>query len=220
MAIYLHHEIDTIKKNILKLGTKVEESVQRAIYSTEQYSEETANRVIKEDDQIDELELEIEEECLKVLALHQPVAIDLRYIVVILKINNELERIGDLAANIAERAITLEKCKRYEIPFDHKRMSTLVCDMLKKSIDSLVHFSKDLANEVLRIDDEVDAIHSEMYNRVKQTIRDDPESLDTMIHYMTISKHMERIADHAENIAQDVFYMIDGNIIRHQQVPH
>lgn len=218
MGRYLHQELDKIKNDILNLGMLVEESVKRAIYSIEDTSQDEAQKVIASDDIIDRMEIEIEEECLKVLALHQPVAIDLRYIVVILKINNELERIGDLASNIAERSISLQDSMKFDIPFDYKGMSHIVCDMLKKSLDSLIHFDKELAKEVLRIDDEVDKIHHDMYEQVKVFINNTPGSLETMMHYMTISKHMERIADHAENIAQDVFYMIEGDIIRHQHL--
>ena len=218
MGIFLHHEVDKIKKNVLLLGTLVEESVKRAIYSIESNTESMAQKVIQDDDAIDKMEIEIEEECLKVLALYQPVAIDLRYIVVILKINSELERIGDLAVNIAERALALSENKKWEIPFDFKAMSVIVCDMLKKSLDALIRYDSTLATEVLHIDDEVDKYHRETYAKVKSVIRAEPESLDAMIHYMTISKHLERIADHVENIAQDVFYMIQGDIIRHKHL--
>ena len=218
MAIFLHHEVDKIKKNVLRLGTLVEESVKRAIYAIESNTESAAQKVIQDDDLIDSMEIEIEEECLKVLALYQPVAIDLRYIVVILKINGELERIGDLAVNIAERTLALAECKKWDIPFDFRAMSTKVCEMLKKSLDALINYDPTLATEVLRIDDEVDKYHREMYSKVKNVIRSEPESLDAMIHYMTISKHLERIADHAENIAQDVVYMIQGHIIRHRNL--
>ena len=168
------------------------------------------------DDECDD-ETELEEEVLKLLALHQPLATDLRYLIAVLKVNDELERIGDLAVNVAERANSLSESKSIEVPFDFGLMSTRVCEMLKKSLDALIHLNRDYAIEVFKLDDEVDKIHTNMYKLVKDGIRNDIEDLDTLIHYLSISKHLERIADHAESISEDIIYLVDGEIVRHNR---
>ncbi len=218
MARHLHDEIATLKRFILELGTLAEESMLRALQSVKEGSRDLAAKVKNDDDRIDQMELEVEEECLKILALHQPVAGDLRYIVAVLKINNELERIGDLAVNIAERSLHLHEVKKYAIPYDFGTMHEKVRTMMRLSLDSLVYYDLDMARRVLEIDDEVDAINRDMYSRVKERIREDLGSLDSMLDYLSISKYLERIADHLENVAEDVVYMIEGRIVRHKRL--
>jgi phosphate transport system protein len=174
-----------------------------------------AEKVIAGDDQIDRMEVELEEECLKILALHQPVAIDLRFIVAVLKINNDLERIGDLAANIAERTVALADSGRIDPPFDFTGMAASTRQMLKGSLDCLVKMDTVLAQHVLDLDDEVDAMHSHNFQLIKEQIRSHPDHLESLTHYLTVSRHLERIADLATNIAEDVYYMIEGEIVRH-----
>jgi phosphate transport system protein len=161
------------------------------------------------------MEVELEEECLKVLALHQPVAIDLRFIIAVLKINNDLERIGDLAANISERTVALAESDRIDPPFDFTAMAASTQQMLKGSLDCLVQMDTALAQHVLDLDDEVDAMHSRNFQLIKDQIRRHPENLESLTHYLTVSRHLERIADLATNIAEDVYYMIEGEIVRH-----
>lgn len=210
-------EIEYIKEQVLNLGTLVEENLYRAIKAVETKSTDLANEVIKKDEEIDAAETELEEEVLKLLALHQPLATDLRYLIAVLKVNDELERIGDLAVNVAERAISLAESKSMEAPFDFGLMSSRVCEMLKKSLDALIHLNRDYAVEVFKLDDEVDKIHTSMYKLVKDGIRNDIGNLDTLIHYLSISKHLERIADHAESISEDIIYLVDGEIVRHKR---
>jgi len=215
MTQLMQHELDKLKKQLLALAAVVEESVQLSIFSLEKYDQQQAERVIDGDDQIDRMEVELEEECLKVLALHQPVAIDLRFIVAVLKINNDLERIGDLAANIAERAVALVGFPRIEPPFDFAKMAFSTQQMLEGSLDCLVKMDTSLAQHVLDLDDEVDAMHSHNFRLIKQRIHSRPEQLDELTQYLTVSRHLERIADLATNIAEDVYYMIEGEIVRH-----
>ena len=217
MSKHLQREAESLKKRILHLGTVVEESLQKAVKALQRRDDGPARDVIETDPAIDEMEVGIEEECLKVLALHQPVAIDLRFIVTVLKINSDLERVGDLSVNIAERAVFLASHDPVDIPFDFPGMARKARCMLKKSLDALVNLDVDLAREVRADDDEVDAMNREMYRQVKRGIRENPHRLESLIHLLSASRHLERIADHATNIAEDVIYMVDGKIIRHQE---
>jgi phosphate transport system protein len=216
MSIHLRKEIENLKKRILSLSTLVEESVRRAIRSVEERDISLAEGIIEDDLMIDRMEVAVEEECLKLLALYQPVAIDLRFIVAILKVNNDLERIGDLSVNIAEATLFLGKEKKIAIPFDLPEMAEKTQLMLKKSLDALVNMDPDLARMVCDADDEVDEINREMYGKVKEAILNEPNNLNYLIQLLTISRHLERIADLATNIAEDVIYMVKGEIIRHR----
>ena len=215
MTYLLHKEIEKLKQHILTLVAEVEENVSMSVNALINYNSELAEKVINIDSKIDQMEVELEEECLKILALHQPVANDLRFIIAVLKINNDLERISDLAVNIAERAEFFVTRKRIDIPFDFSVMAQKSQDMLRKSIDALVTLNTDIAYEVCKADDEVDGLNREFYDIVKTVIRKNPEYIEEMTHYLGVSRHLERIADHATNIAEDVIYMIDGNIVRH-----
>lgn len=216
MSIHIRREIASLKKEILALGAAAEEILYKAMKSLEDRDKGLAEQIMKEDADIDQMEVEIEENCLKVLALHQPVAGDLRLIIAILKINNDLERVGDLAVNIAERAAFLSTREKVEIPPDFMKMSEIARDMLKKSLDSLVMEDSALAHKVCGMDDAVDAINSEMYDLIQDEIRKDPSKMEGFIHLLSISRHLERVADLATNVAEDVIYMIDGKIVRHK----
>ena len=161
------------------------------------------------------MEVEIEEDCLKILALHQPVAVDLRFLIAIIKINNELERIGDQAVNIAERVDTIGSGGQPDLFFDFSSMGEKVQNMLKLSLDALVNMDYDLAFSVVMRDDEVDIIKRNAYDRIKVAMSDYPDKLGELINLLLISRHLERAADHATNIAEEVIYLIEGEIIRH-----
>jgi len=216
MAQHLQREIEILKKKILTLGAAVEESLRIAVRSVAERDADLADKVIRTDAQIDQSEVDLEEDCLKILALHQPVAIDLRFIIAVLKINNDLERIADLAANIAERAHFLSTRAQITIPYDLGGLADKAQEMLRNSLDALVNLDATLARRVCATDDEVDAINRDMYDLVKQAIRAHPEHLDILIPYLSISRNLERIADHATNIAEDVIYMTEGIIARHR----
>jgi phosphate transport system protein len=161
------------------------------------------------------MEVNIEEHCLKILALYQPVAVDLRYIIAILKINNDLERVGDLAVNIAERGAYLATHKEIAIPFDIEKMAIKVENMLTRSIDALVHKDARLAHQIRAEDDEVDAYNRDMYSRVKDMLVEHPDHINCLLHAISAGRHLERIADHATNIAEDVIYLVEAEIVRH-----
>ncbi len=216
MPRHFQREIENLKKKILSLGARIETAVHEAIRSIEERDTALAQKIIEEDIEIDHTEVEVEEECLKILALHQPVAIDLRFIVAVLKINNDLERIGDLAVNIAERSAYLASQPPVRASFDFLQMSKKTESMLNKSLDALVNMSSELAHEVCSDDDEVDGMNRRMYIQIQESIQKNPEQMSSLIHLLSVSRHLERIADHATNIAEDVIYMIEGKIIRHQ----
>lgn len=216
MSGHLQREIDSLKKKLLALSAFVEENVQRAVTAIAERETAAADEVIDSDPDIDKMEIDVEEDCLKILALHQPVAIDLRFIVAVLKINNDLERIADLAVNIAERAVFLNTQERVDIPFDYAGMATKAKRMLAQSLDALINGNTELAHAVCTADDEVDAINREMYRQIKEGIRNHPEQVECLLHLLSVSRHLERIADHATNIAEDVIYMVDGEIVRHR----
>ena len=212
---HFSRELEKIKKQILSLGAKVEEQVRMATQAVETHDAELAKQIIKSDFDIDEMEVEIEEECLKILALHQPVAVDLRFLIAVIKINNDLERIGDQAVNIAERVDVIAKRDLSEFFFDYTSMGEKVQQMLKMSLDALVNMDYDVAYSVVMRDDEVDQIKGDAYDRIKQAMSKHPDKIGYLINLLLISRHLERLADHTTNIAEEVIYLIEGEIIRH-----
>ncbi len=212
----LAREMDRLKQRFLLLGGRVEGNLRRAIDSVRNRDRELARQVIVSDEEIDELEVELEEECLKVLALHQPVASDLRLIVAILKINNDLERVGDLAANISEHTLFLADRPMIGFPFEFERMAAATQQMLRKSLDSIVNQSASTAQEVRLADDLIDDLHQQTYTAVEQLIRDRPELIECAINFVGLSRRLERVADMATNIAEDAIYLVEGEIVRHR----
>lgn len=215
MTSHIARETEKLKRRLLTLSADVEETYLLAVRALEERDEELAKQVATSDDRIDRQEVDLEEECLKVLALHQPVANDLRFIVSVLKINNDLERIADMSVNIAERALDLMQSKPMEIPFEFAAMSQKVYSMVKKSLDSLVNLDLHEAHKVIALDDEVDALHHKSYGLVIERIRQQPDCIEALIAYLVVSRYLERIADLATNIAEDVHYLIEGDIVRH-----
>lgn len=216
MARHIEHQIAQLKNSILQFGTIVEESISRSNTALFKRDVELAQKVVANDTEIDRLEVELEEECLKVLALYQPVAADLRFVVAVLKINNDLERIGDLASNIAKTVSQLTITGPLELPEEISSMAKQVEEMVKNSLDAVVKADPDLARQVRKEDDIVDAGRHTVRKLVMQQIRKDPEKVEGLLQINSISKHLERIADMATNIAEDVIYMVEGEIVRHR----
>ncbi len=216
MPSHLHREIELLKKSILNVGTLVEEALRDSVAALKSRDNPLAEAVISGDEKIDQLEVQVEEECLKVMALYQPVAIDLRYIISVLKINNDLERIGDLASNVAERVVFLTSRPPLDIPDNIPDMGQLVQKMLGKALDALVTINEDTAKEVLEMDNSVDRLHKDMFTLSETHIREEPDTLDDWIQVLGISRYLERAADHCTNIAEDILYMVEGEIYRHQ----
>ncbi len=215
MTIHFQRELEKIKKRILSLGAMVEERVRMVIKALETRDGDAAKKIIISDHEIDEMEVEIEEECLKILALYQPVAIDLRFLTAVIKINNDLERVADEAVNIAERVQVIAKRQRLDIPFNHSLMAEKSESMLKKSLDAFVNMDVDVALRVCALDDEVDNMMNEAYDLVKHAIGKHPDRVSYLINLLLVSRHLERIADHATNIAEEVIYLVEGEIVRH-----
>ena len=216
MTIHMANEIQKLKSKLLFLCSLVEQSLWKAVKSLRERDSKLAREVIDDDVLIDQNEVDVEEECLKILALHQPVAVDLRFIITALKINVDLERIGDLSVNIAERSEFIARQEPSPIPFDFDTMARITQKMLRDSLDALINMNCAKAATVLKDDDEVDAINKEMYDQVKSAIQEHPEHVENLIHLLSVSRHLERIADHAVNIAEEVIYMVEARIIRHQ----
>jgi phosphate transport system protein len=217
MTQHFQNELHALKEDLSVLATRVEENLHRAIRAINERSPELAEEVLAADKDIDRMEMLLEEEVLKVLALHQPVATDLRYVITVLKLNNELERIGDLTGNVAERVLDILKGESYDFEHDFETQSRLVCQMVRKSLDAIFQMNREGAIEVFSLDDEVDNIHRNMYDLVRKRVADDPGQTAFLLNNLSISKHLERIADHAENMASDILYMFDGEIIRHER---
>ncbi len=218
MPKHLQRELDNIKKRILSLGAIVEERVHKVGGIIESRDIYDANRLINEDVEIDDQEVEIEEECLKILALHQPVAVDLRFLIAVIKINNDLERIADEAVNVAQRVLTMAKHSAdIDFTLEYTPMVEKVAVMLKGSLDSLINMDTDMAFKIVIQDDDVDKIHTEAYRRVKAAIKDHPDCVSYLVNMYLISRHLERIGDHTTNIAEEVIYMIEGEIVRHSE---
>jgi|TARA_A200000159_G_scaffold145926_1_gene151877 phosphate transport system protein len=217
MARHIEHQIQQLKQLILRFGTIVEESINRSNIALFKKDVALARRVMDNDSEIDRMEVEVEEECLKILALYQPVAADLRFVVAVLKINNDLERIGDLASNIAKRVAQLENTGPYELPREIPLMAKQAEEMVKKSLDAVVNGDPDLARLIREEDDVVDAGRQTVRKLMMEQIKQNPESVESLLRINSVSKHLERIADMATNIAEDVIYMVEGEIVRHRQ---
>lgn len=215
MSQHLAKAVEKLKKMLLTLSGIIEENLSEAIKAVLARDTVKAKQIHDYDDQVDQMEVDIEEECLKILALHQPVAVDLRFIIAVLKINNDLERIGDLSVNLAKIAGYILETPGCDIPFDYISMGDKVRAMLRKSLNSLVEMDTELAREVCVSDEEIDKINRSVYRLVSDLMKKYPEKYDCLINAISISRYLERIADQTTNIAEDVIYMVEGKIVRH-----
>lgn len=216
MSLHFQRESDSLKRHLLSLCAIVDEQVQLATRALIERDDQLAREVLQRDAEVDQREVAVEEECLKILALHQPVAFDLRFIVSALKINNDLERIGDLAVNIARKAKVLAAEPPVAIPFDLATMSAKTQAMLRDALDAMVNLDTKLASEVCGRDDEINRMKRDARRQVEEMVADDPSRISILLRLLAVSRNLERIADLATNIAEDVIYMVDGRIVRHQ----
>ena len=215
MRVHLQRDVEKLKRRILALSAEVESDVRTAVRAIEQRDEELARQVIDREEQINVMEVDVEDDGLKILALHQPVAGDLRYIIAVLKINQDLERIGDLAVHVAERGLFLCAQPPIDIPFRLGEMADKAQAMLKKVLDAFVNLNDRAAHEVCAADSEIDVINRDIFQQVKKAVIRNPDLFESLLQIMHIARHLERIADHATNIAEDLIYMIEGRIVRH-----
>lgn len=218
MPVHLLKDLERVKKMILEMGARVEEDITRAITALATCNRALAEQIIADDLETDRREVQVEEECLKILALHQPVARDLRFLVAVLKMNNDLERMGDHATNIAERVLFL--CSRGPVPVPKTigEMAGKVNSMVRRSLDSLVEADSMLARAVILSDDEVDSLRDDIFAMIMGEMRRDTERLEQWVQLLAATRDLERIADLATNISQDVIYLVEGDVVRHQQV--
>jgi phosphate transport system protein len=216
MSKHLQRDLDNLQRDLLALAASVEEAIHEAIRSLQDRDIDLANQVIAGDSQIDQEENHVEEECLKILALHQPVAVDLRRIASAMKINNELERMADLAEDIAERALHLARLSAIPVPENLQRMTDLTTTMVRQSLDAFVNLDPRLARRVCRFDDEVDRYNCEIIQELIAMMKQSPDMVEPGLSLFSATRHLERIADHATNIAEDVVYLVEGTIVRHR----
>ena len=215
MAIHLLRDLDDMQRDLVALAGLVEEAIHKAARALATRDVALAREVIAGDPQIDHEDNHITEECLKILALHQPVAVDLRRIAAALKINTDLERMADLAEDIAERAVALARWPVIPIPADLQRMTDLTSSMVRQALDAFVNLDAKLARLVCRLDDEVDRYNKSIIDELIRMMQRSPEMVEPSLSLFSATRHLERIADHATNIAEDVVYLVEGEIVRH-----
>jgi phosphate transport system protein len=215
MRVHFQREIDKLKRQILEMSAEVEKAVSESVRAVENRDVSLAAAVIEHESRTNAREVDVEEECLKILALHQPVAADLRYLVAVLNINRDLERIGDLAVHIAQGAQVLCEMPPVTIPTQLGEMAAKSQQMLKRVLDAFVNVDVAAAREIRLADAELDALNRAMAARLKAEITRSPALLEPLLKLMNIARHLERIGDHATNIAEDLLYLIEGKIVRH-----
>ena len=213
---HLDKDLLRLENRIAELGGLIVESTNRCIRCIETFDKTLTAEIVDNESVINEMEVDIEEDCLKILALHQPVAFDLRFIIVVLKVNNDLERMGDQALNIAERINFLSDLDRLVLDLDFNTMGAICRNMVEKSLEALKQRDVERAQEVVDMDDEVDALHSRNYRVLQKAMELDPKIVTTAISYLTISNNIERLADLATNIAEEIIFMEGGQVVRHQ----
>ena len=217
MTKTLDDDLALLGQGILRMGGLVEGQVDAASIALIQRRADVARQVVQADDEIDRVELEVDEECLRILALHQPVAGDLRFITAAMKINNDLERIGDLATNVAERALDLSSGPPLTLPLRFERMTRIVRDMLHDGLDALVRRDGALARDVIRRDEEVNTIHRENFEVLQEEMMREPASVERAVDLLSASRQLERIADQTKNIAEDVVFLVEARVLRHRR---
>lgn len=215
MERHFDEDLEHLKEKFLKMSSLVEESIGASIKGLTERNAELAYKVIKSDDAVNMLEIEIDDMCLKLLALHQPTAGDLRFITSTMKIINDLERIGDLAVNIGQRTLDLLKVPPLKLRLNIPKMAAAAQDMLKDSLDAFVNKDSKLAYEVCKRDDEVDGLNHEIFMELLKANPEDQKPIERVLDLVLVAKNLERVADHSTNICEDIIYMVDGKVIKH-----
>lgn len=218
MSKHLQNDLEKLKRHILAIGALVEESVENATHAFCARDVDLAKKVIDDDELVDQWEVNLEEECLKLLALYQPVAEDLRFIASTIKVNSDLERMGDYCVKISKRTLSMSKEAPIEIPLQIQKMIDLTKKMVRDSLDAFSRKDASHSRKICQSDDEVDALRKEMIKLLRTNIQKEPKFVDQFLDLLTVTQGIERIADLATNIAQDVVYMVEGEIIRHKEI--
>ena len=215
MQRHIDVELTRVKEELVRMASLAESAIGLAVEALVSRDAELARQVIASDDAINTLELDIDELCLRAMALYQPEAKDLRLLTMALKINNDLERMGDQAVNIAERTLELLKEPLLKPLIDIPRMAELAQQMVKESIDAFVHQDAMRARAICQRDDAVDRYDDQIFRELLTYMMEDPKAITRSVNLILVSRHLERIADHATNIAEDIIYLVEGRTIKH-----
>ena len=215
MSKHFERDLENLQHRLLALSGMVEDLVVKANQALTGRHAQLAAQVVEADTEIDEQEVMIEDECLKMLALHQPVALDLRRIATVMKVNNDLERIADLAVNVAQRSESLQACPEFVVPHKLEAMGHIATGMVRRALDALVAMDSAAAREVCAEDDKVDTLNREIIDELLHVMQAQSWAVPAALDCFSATRHLERIADHATNIAEDVVYLVEGEIARH-----
>ena len=219
MTQIFFREIKRLKALLLEQGEAVEEQVRLAKQALLNVDVKLAEEVVANDDAIDQREVDLQEECFKLLALHQPVAVDLRFLVAVLKFNNDLERIADLAGNVAKRTIKMKELGDTDLVYDFAEMAAIARQMLHQAMAALVDIDAEATADVFSLEKNLNRLHKTNSNTIRQTLKKSPERAESLVHQLVISRNMERIGDLATNLAEEVIYVARGEIVRHSESP-
>lgn len=217
MERHFDQQLGVLRRNLIQMAAVVETAISNAVKSLKERDSELAHSVMMHDEQVDDLELEIDKQCVDLLALQQPMAVDLRFITSAMKITNNLERMGDLAVNIAERVVPLNQEPQLKPLIDIPMMATIAQTMVKDSIDAFVNKDTALAQSVYQRDSAVDALNDRIFRELLTYMMEDPGNIIRAVHLMFISRHLERIADHSTNIAEEVVYIVKAKVVKHRK---
>jgi len=215
MSRHFHEELEALKQTLLAMGGLVEDQIRRVMRALLERDDAMAQEVIERDRQVNTYDVEVDEQCVRLLALHQPAAGDLRFITTAMKIVTDLERIGDQAVNIAQRVLELNREPQLKPYIDLPRMAEKAQRMVKESLDAFVARDTALARQVCGEDAEVDALKEQIFRELLTFMMEDPRTIPRAIRVILISRFMERVADHATNIAEMVVYLVEGKMVRH-----
>ena len=216
MSKHLQRELESLREQLVNQFTVVEQMIQLAVRALVERRTDFADRVVESDEGVDITDVRIEEECLKLLALHQPMAGDLRWLITVVKVNGELERMADIACNIAERAKAMSTFPLFTVPEQMSEMVDATIRMVRRSLDAFVTNDAKMAVEVIKMDDLVDQLNREIIDHLQEMIKADPSLIEPAIHCFSASRHLERIGDLAENLAEETIYLVEGEIVRHK----
>lgn len=216
METHFQQELNKLKENLLKMAGLVEEAIRNAVEALVKRNTALAEKTIAEDEGINQMEIVVDDWCLKLLALHQPLAADLRFITSAMRINTELERIGDQAVNISERAISLNQEPQLKPYIDIPRMAEIAQSMVKDVLDAFVNGDANLARSVCARDDQVDALNDQVFRELLTYMMSDSKTITRAVHLIIVGRCLERIADHATNIAEGVIFMVKALVIKHR----
>lgn len=216
MSKHLQRELERLREQLVGQFTVVEQMIQTSVRALVERRTEFADRVVESDAGVDKTDVEIEEECLKLLALHQPVAADMRWLITVIKVNGELERMADTACNIAERSKALASFPLFTVPEDLNVMVDATLRMVRRALDAFITNDARMAVEVIKMDDLVDSLNRVIIEHLQDLMTEDPTQIEPAMHCFSASRHLERIGDLAENLAEETIYLVEGEIVRHK----